>query len=172
MRGSIKTLLACGALIVAGLAPPLLGAAAPAAASVEASASGAGPATDGCSVTVSNITQETLNGHAVVTFTGQAECSSSAAQIYLHTSLYNCWSIQPRESKPFLLADCGYLTNSETITPEVSGVTYTISGTTAAGNGYYAPVFSFVIDGAASGPIYGTPVLCSNGHCANVTYAS
>jgi hypothetical protein len=77
MRGSVKTLLVCGALIAAGL-----GAAAPAAASV------AGSTTDGCSATVSNITQETLNGKAVVTFTGQVECNSSATQIYLHTSLF------------------------------------------------------------------------------------
>jgi disulfide bond formation protein DsbB len=79
MRGSIKTLLVCGALIAAGL-----GAAAPAAASVARSTSVAGSTTDGCSATVSNITWETLDGKAVVTFTGQVECNSSATQIYLH----------------------------------------------------------------------------------------
>ena len=61
MRGSIKALLVCGALIAAGLGAPGLGAAAPAAASV------AGSTTDGCTATVSNITQETLNGKEVVT---------------------------------------------------------------------------------------------------------
>jgi hypothetical protein len=161
MRGSVKTLLVCGALIAAGL-----GAAAPAAASV------AGSTTDGCSATVSNITQETLNGKAVVTFTGQVECNSSATQIYLHTSLFNCWSVQPEESKVFLSANCGNKTNAETYTPEESGVTYTISDETAAVNAYYAPVLSFIINGTASGPIYGTPAHCSNGSCTNVTYAS
>jgi hypothetical protein len=161
MRGSVKTLLVCGALIAAGL-----GAAAPAAASV------AGSTTDGCSATVSNITQETLNGKAVVTFTGQVECNSSATQIYLHTSLFNCWSVQPEESKVFLSANCGNKTNAETYTPEESGVTYTISDETAAVNAYYAPVLSFIINGTASGPIYGTPAHCSNGSCTNVTYES
>jgi hypothetical protein len=161
MRGSVKTLLVCGALIAAGL-----GAAAPAAASV------AGSTTDGCSATVSNITQETLNGKAVVTFTGEVECNSSATQIYLHTSLFNCWSVQPEESKVFLSANCGNKTNAETYTPEESGVTYTISDETAAVNAYYAPVLSFIINGTASGPIYGTPAHCSNGSCTNVTYES
>lgn len=161
MRGSVKTLLVCGALIAAGL-----GAAAPAAASV------AGSTIDGCSATVSNITQETLSGKAVVTFTGQVECNSSATQIYLHTSLFNCWSVQPEESKVFLSANCGNKTNAETYTPEESGVTYTISDESAAVNAYYAPVLSFIINGTASGPIYGTPVHCSNGSCTNVTYAS
>ena len=169
MRGSIKTLLVCGALIAAGL-----GAAAPAAASVARST------IDGCNATVSNITQETLNGKAVVTFTGQVGCNSSATQIYLHTALYNCGSVQPRESHDFLAANCSVNTNAETFTPEQSGVTYTISDARAAVNAYYAPVLSFIIggtasdllDGTASGPIYGTPVLCSNGSCTNVTYAS
>jgi hypothetical protein len=161
MRGSVKTLLVCGALIAAGL-----GAAAPAAASV------AGSTSDGCSVTVSNITQETLNGKAVVTFTGQVECNSSATQIYLHTSLFNCWSVQPKESKIFLSANCGDITNAETYTPEESGVTYKISDETAAVNAYYAPVLSLIINGTASGPIYGTPAHCSNGSCTNVTYES
>jgi hypothetical protein len=127
---------------------------------------------DGCSATVSNITQETLNGKAVVTFTGQVECNSSATQIYLHTSLFNCWSVQPEESKVFLSANCGNKTNAETYTPEESGVTYTISDETAAVNAYYAPVLSFIINGTASGPIYGTPAHCSNGSCTNVTYES
>src|ERR1700752_1521884 len=155
MRGSVKTLLVCGALIAAGL-----GGAAPAAASV------AGSTIDGCSATVSNITQETLNGKAVVTFTGQVECNSSATQIYLHTNLFNCWSVQPRESKPFLLANCANKTNAETFTPEESGVTYTISEEMPAADAYYAPVLSFniggttvsgaITGGTASGPIYGT----------------
>jgi hypothetical protein len=175
MRGLVKTLLVCGALLAAGL-----GAAAPAAASVAGSTSGAGSTIDGCSATVSNITQETLNGKAVVTFTGQVECNSSATQIYLHTALYNCGSVQPQESHDFLAANCGVKTNAETLTPEKSGVTYTISDERATVNAYYAPVLGFIIGGTASdllsgiasGPIYGTPVLCSNGSCTNVTYAS
>jgi hypothetical protein len=144
-----------------------------AAASVAGSPSVAGSTTDGCSVTVSNITQETLNGEAVVTFTGQVECDSSATQIYLHTGLYNCAGVQPRESHDFLEANCGNKTNAETYTPEESRVTYTISDETAAGSGYYAPVLSFIINGTTdSGPIYGTPVHCSNGSCTNTTYAS
>jgi hypothetical protein len=161
MRGSIKALLVCGALIAAGL-----GAAAPAAASA------AGSRTDGCTATVSNITQETLNGKEVVTFTGQVECNSTTVQIYLHTNLYNCWSVQPVQSKNFLAANCSTMTNAETFTPEESGVKYTISDETAAVNAYYAPVLSFIIDGTVSGPIYGTPVHCSNGSCTNVPYAS
>jgi hypothetical protein len=165
MRGSIKALVVCGALIAAGLGAPGLGAAASAAASV------AGSTTDGCTATVSNITQETLNGKEVVTFTGQVECNSATAQIYLHTNLYNCWSVQPVQSKNFLSANCSSKTNAETFTPEESGVTYTISDETAAVNAYYAPVLSFIINGTASGPIYGTPVHCSNGSCTNVPYA-
>jgi hypothetical protein len=177
MRGSTKALLVSGALIAAGL-----GAAAPAAASVAGSGSVAESTIDGCSVTVSNITPETLNGKAVVTFTGQVECNSSATQIYLHTALYNCGSVQPRESHDFLAANCGVRTNAETFAPEESGVTYTISDAEAAADAYYAPVLGFVIGGktvdgvptggTASGAIYGTPVLCSNGSCTNVTYAS
>jgi hypothetical protein len=177
MRGWVMTLLACGALLAAGL-----GTAAPATASVARSSSVAESTIDGCSVTVSNITQETLNGKAVVTFTGQVECNSSATQIYLHTALYNCGSVQPRKSHDFLAANCGVKTNAETFTPEKSGVTYTISDAEAAANAYYAPVLGFVIGGTtvggvptggtASGAIYGTPVLCSNGSCTNVTYAS
>jgi hypothetical protein len=165
MRGSIKTLLMSGALVAAGLGAPGLGTAAPAAASV------AGPATDSCSATVSNITQETLDGKAVVTFTGQVTCDYTTPQIYLHTNLYNCWSVQPEQSKKFLAANCGPKTNAETFTPEDSGVTYTISDETAAADAYYAPVLSFIINGTASGPIYGTPAHCSNGSCTNVTYA-
>jgi hypothetical protein len=177
MRGSIKTLLVCGALIAAGL-----GTAAPAAASVARSTSLAGSTIDGCNATVSNITPETLNGKAVLTFTGQVECNSPATQIFLHTGMFKCGSVQPRESHPFLLANCSANTNAETFTPEESGVTYTISGEGAAADGYHAPVLSFVIGGTtvggvvtggtASGPIYGTPVLCSNGSCTSVTYAS
>jgi hypothetical protein len=143
------------------------------AANVAGSASVAGSTTDGCSATVSNITQETLNGKAVVTFTGQVECNSSATQIYIHTGLSNCGSIQPEESHVFLAANCGITTNAETYTPEESGVTYTISDETRAVNAYYASVLSFIVTGGtASGPIYGTPVHCSNGSCTNVTYAS
>jgi hypothetical protein len=167
MRGSIKTLLVCGALIAAGL-----GAAGPAAASVARSTSVAGSTIDGCSATVSNITQETLGGEAVVTFTAQVECNSSATQIYLHTSLFNCGSIQPEENRIFLLANCGNKTNAETFTPEESGVTYTISDERAAADAYYASILSFSINGTASGPIFGTPAHCSNGSCTNVTYAS
>jgi hypothetical protein len=167
MGGLVKTLLVCGALIAAGL-----GAAAPAAAGVAGSASVAGSTTDGCSATVSNITAETLDGKAVVTFTGQVECTSSATQIYLHTNLFNCWSVQPEQSKNFLSANCGAITNAETYTPEESGVTYTISDQAAAADAYFAPVLSFIINGTASGPIYGTPAHCSNGSCTNVTYAS
>ncbi len=167
MRGSIETLLVCGVLIAAGLGAPGLAAAAPAAASV------AGSTIDGCTSTVSNITRETLNGKAVVTFTGQVECNSSATQIYVHTNLYICGSIQPKENKNFLAANCSPRTNAETFAPEKAGVTYTISDETAAGNGYYAPAVSFILNGTtASGPIYGTPVHCSNGSCTNVTYAS
>jgi hypothetical protein len=182
VRGSIKTLLVCGALLAAGLLAPGLGAAASAAASVAGPASAAGSTTDGCSATVSNITWETLDGKAVVTFTGQVECSSSSTQIYLHTALYNCWSVQPRASHDFLAANCGVKTNAETLTPEESGVTYTISDEMAAANAYYAPVLGFVVGGktvggvptggTASGAIYGTPALCGNGSCTNVTYAS
>ena len=166
MRGSIKTLLVCGALIAAGL-----GTAAPAAASVARSTSVAGSTIDGCNATASNITPETINGKAVVTFTGQVECNSSATQIFLHTGLFNCGSVQPRASHPFLLANCSVNTNAETFTPEESGVTYTISDDAAAADAFYAPVLSFIISGAASGPIYGTPAHCSNGSCTNVTYA-
>jgi hypothetical protein len=177
MRGSIKTLLVSGALIAAGL-----GAATPAAASAAGSSKVAESTIDGCSVTASNITPETLNGKAVVTFTGQVECNSAATQIYLHTALYNCGSVQPQESHDFLAANCGNKTNAETFTPEESGVTYTISDEAAAADAYYAPVLGFVIGGktidgvptggTASGAIYGTPVLCSDGSCTNVTYAS
>lgn len=167
MRGSVRTLLVCGALIAAGL-----GAASPAAASVAGSTSVAASTIDGCNATVSNITQETLNGKAVVTFTGQIECSSSAPQIYLHTALYNCWSVQPRESHNFLAANCSPLTNAETYSPEKSGVTYTISDETAADDAYYAPVLSFIINGTASGPVFGTPVHCTSDTCINVTYGS
>jgi len=176
VRGSIKTLLVCGALIAAGL-----GTAAPAAASVARSTSVAGSTIDGCNATASNITPEMINGKAVVTFTGQVECNSSATQIFLHTGLFNCGSVQPRASHPFLLANCSVNTNAETFTPEESGVTYTISDARPTVNAYYAPVLSFVIGGTAvggvvtggtaSGPIFGTPVLCSNGSCTNVTYA-
>jgi hypothetical protein len=166
MRGSVKTLLVCGAVLAAGL-----GAAAPAAASASGSTSVAGSTVDGCSATVSNITWETLDGKAVVTYTGQVECNSSATQIYLHASLFNCWSVQPEASKNFLAGNCGNITNSETYTPEESGVTYTISDETAADNAYYAPVLSFIKNGTASGPIYGTPAHCSSGSCTNVAYA-
>jgi hypothetical protein len=177
MRGSVKILLVYGAVLAAGLGAAGLGAAglgvaAPAAASVAGSATVAGSTTDGCSATVSNITWKTLDGKAVVTFTGQVECSTSATQIYLHTNLFNCWSVQPEQSKNFLSANCGGITNAETYTPEESGVTYTISDETAAADAYYAPVLSFIINGTASGPNYGTPAHCSNGSCTNVTYAS
>jgi hypothetical protein len=170
MRGLVKTLLVCGALIAAGL-----GAAAPASASVTGSTS---VTLDGCTATVSNITQETLNGKAVVTFTGQVECSSPATSIYVQTNLINCGSLRPRESTDFLAANCWGKSNAETYTPEESGVTYTISDEAAAADAYYAPVLAFVIGGTvgdpilggtASGSIYGTPVLCSNGSCTNVT---
>jgi hypothetical protein len=167
MRGSVWALLVCGALISAGL-----GAAAPAAASAAGPASLAGSTVDGCSATVSNITQQTLDGKAVVTFTGQVECASSAPQIFIHTNLFNCWSVHPEQSKIFLSANCGGITNAETYTPEESGVTYTISDETAAVDAYYAPILSFIINGTASGPIFGTPAHCSNGSCTNVTYAS
>jgi len=77
-----------------------------------------------------------------------------------------------RVSHNFLSANCGNTTNSETYTPEETGVTYTISDETAAADAYYAPVLSFIINGTASGPIYGTPAHCSNGSCTNVTYAN
>jgi hypothetical protein len=177
MRGLVKILLVCGALIAAGLS-----AAAPAAASVAGSTAVAGSTIDGCTATVSNITQETLNGKAVVTFTGQVECNSSATQIYLHTALHNCGSLQPEESHDFLVANCRTKTNAETFTPEKSGVTYTISDEAAAADAYYAAVLGLAIGGTtvggvptgatASGTIYGTPAHCSNGSCTNVTYAS
>jgi hypothetical protein len=177
VRGSIKALLVCGALLAAGL-----GAAAPAAASVARASSVAASTIDGCSVTVSNITPETLNGKAVVTVTAQVDCSSSTTQIYLHTAMYNCGSVQPQASHDFLAANCRVKTNAETFTPEESGVTYTITDSETAANAYYAAVFGFVIGGqtvdgvptggTASGAIYATPVLCTDGSCTNVTYAS
>lgn len=131
-----------------------------------------GSTTDGCSATVSNITRQTLDGKAVVTFTGQVECNVSATQIYLHTSLFNCGSVQPEESKVFLSANCGNITNSETYVPEDYGGKYTISDESAAADAYYAPILSFIENGIASGPNFGTPAHCSNGSCTNVPYAS
>jgi hypothetical protein len=128
--------------------------------------------TASCSATVGHIASGTLNGKAVVTFTGQVSCNSNAAQIYVHTNIFACGSVQPKESHKFLLANCGNKTNAETYAPEKAGVTYTISDETAAADGYFAPVLSFNINGIASGPVFGTPVLCSNGSCTNVTYAS
>lgn len=171
MRGWVKALLVCGALLAAWLGAAGLGAAAPAVASVAGSTSAAAATTDGCSATVSNITRETLDGKATVTFTGQVECNSSATQIYLHTTIYNCGSVQPEAIKLFLAGNCSNKTNSATYTPENSGVTYTISDEAAAVEAYYAPVLSFIVDGTASGPIYGTPVHCTNDSCTNVTYA-
>jgi hypothetical protein len=78
-----------------------------------------------------------------------------------------------KDDHVFLSANCDNTTNAETYTPEKSRVTYTISDETRAANAYYAPVLSFVENGStASGPIYGTPVHCGNGSCANVAYAS
>jgi hypothetical protein len=179
MRGWVKTLLMCGALLAAGLAAAGLGAAAPAAASVVGSTGVVVTTIDGCTVTVSNVTPETLNGKAVVTFTGQVECSSSATRIYLQAVLDNCGSLRPLDTNNFLAANCNNRTIEETLTPEESGVTYTISDQAAAANAYYAPVMVFSLNGAAGDPklgatgggeVYGTPVLCSNGSCTNVTY--
>jgi hypothetical protein len=172
MLRSLNALVACGALIATGLGVAGLSTSAPAAASVVAATSAVGATTDGCSATVSTMTWGTLDGKAVVTFTGQVECASSAPQIYLHTALYNCGSVQPQESHDFLAANCSLKTNAETFTPEESGVTYTISDEAAARDADYAPVLSFIINGTASGAIYGTPAHCSSGSCTNITYAS
>src|SRR5579875_331000 len=126
---------------------------------------------DGYSTTTSDITWQTVNGKAVVTFTGQIECHASAPQLFLHTSLFNCGSQQPEESKVWLSANCGDITNSETFTPEQGGMTYTITDQSAAGTAYYAPLLNFTRNGTASGPIYGTPAHCSSGSCTNVMYA-
>jgi hypothetical protein len=72
MRGSVTTLLVCGALTADGIGALGLGAAGPAAASVAGSTGVAGATTDGCGAIVSNITRETLDGKAVVTFTGKS----------------------------------------------------------------------------------------------------
>jgi hypothetical protein len=168
MRGSIKALLVCGALIAAGLA-----AAAPAAASSAAS-SAAGPAasaSDSCTHVVENIHWGTINGQASVTFAGQVECNFSAPTILLHTSLFFCGSQQPENNKGWLLADCQNMTNNQTYAPEESGVTYTLSSPAstevATKAGYYAAILSFTTDNTSSGPLFGTPAHCSSGSKAN-----
>ncbi|GIH15467.1 hypothetical protein [Rugosimonospora africana] len=166
MRRSIAAFAAFGA-VVAGV-----GVATPASASATGSTSVAGFTADGCSAIMSGITRETVDGKAVVTFTGQVSCSSPATQIRLQTTIFNCWNLQPKAKRPWLLANCGYLSSAETFTPVQPGVTYTISSAlSAAVDAYYAPQMSFNINGTtASGPDFGTPVLCSNGSCTNTTY--
>jgi hypothetical protein len=172
MRGSVKTLLVCGALLSAGLGAPVLGAAAPA-------ASAAVSASPSCTPTPNDIHWGTVNGQASVTFTGQVECNYSAPSIFLHTSLFFCGSQQPKDNKNWLLADCQDMTNNQTFTPEESGVTYMISSpspTEAASQaGYYGSIMNFSIDNTASGPVFGTPAHCSSGTegktCTNVAPA-
>jgi hypothetical protein len=161
MRGSVRTLLVCGALIAAGLGAPGLGAATPA-------ASAAVSAGHSCTPTVNDIHWGTVNGQASVTFIGQVECNSTAESIFLHTVLYFCGNQQPEDNKIWLAANCQPDTNSRTVTPEESGVTYTLSSPapteTATRTGYYASVLSFIIgNGSSSGPFFGIPVQCSSG---------
>jgi hypothetical protein len=172
MRGSIKALLVCGALIAGGM-----GAAAPAAASTAA-----GPAVSAsgsCTPAVGNIHWGTVNGQASVTFAGQVECNFSAQSIYLHTSLFFCGAQRPKDNKNWLVADCQNMTNNQTFTPEESGVTYMLSSPSpteiATQAGYYASILSFIIDNTGSGPFFGTPAHCSSGPegstCTNVAPA-
>ena len=172
MRGSVKTLLLCGALVTAGLGAPVLGAAAPAAnAAVSASPS--------CTPTPNNIRWGTVNGQASVTFAGQVECNFPAPSILLHTSLFFCGAQRPKDNKNWLLADCQDMTNSQTFTPEESGVTYMLSSPSlteiATQAGYYASILNFSIDNTGSGPFFGTPAHCSSGlegnTCTNVAPA-
>ena len=162
MLGSVKVLLACGALIAAGL-----GAAAPAAASA------AVPATDSCTVTVNDIQGGTVNGQASVTFMGQVECNYSTTSIELHTVLYFCGSQQPEANKTWLTANCQLDTNMQTYTPEESGVTYTLSSPapteTATRTGYYASELNYLIGDSNHGPNYGAPAYCSGGSGATAT---
>lgn len=167
--GRIAVLLAlAGAVTAVTAVTALTGTAALAATAAPNSVAAA--TTGGCNATVGNITQETLNGKAVVTFTGQVKCNSNAPQIRIQTNIFSCGSVQPKANHKFLLANCGNKTNAETFTPQKAGVTYTISEDVAAGDGYFAAQLSFN-NGTASGPIFGTPVNCSNGTCVDVTYA-
>lgn len=167
MRRSIAALAVSGALMATGLAT-----AAPAA-GVTGTSSTAGFTANGCTATMSDIGRVTVNGKAVLRFTGKVTCGSAATQILLHTTLFSCDGLRPKATKHWLLADCGYLTSAETFTPVRPGVTYPIaSGDVPAADGYYAPVMNFNVDGAASGPDFGTPVLCANGTCTNTTYLS
>lgn len=172
MRGSVKTLLVCGALITAGLGAPVLGAAAPA-------ASAAVSASPSCTPTPNNIHWGTVNGQASVTFAGQVECNSPTPSILLHTSLFFCGTQRPKDNKNWLLADCQDMTNSQTFTPEESGVTYMLSSPSpteiATQTGYYASILNFTIDNTSSGPFFGVPAHCSSGTegntCTNVAPA-
>jgi len=161
MRGSVRTLLVCGALIAPGLGAPGLGAAAPAAASAAVSAG------HSCTPTVNDIHWGTVNGHASVTFTGQVECNSTTESIFLHTVLYFCGSQKPENNKTWLIANCQADTNSQTVTPEESGVTYTLASPapteTATRTGYYASLLNFVVGNTNSGPFFGVPAHCSSG---------
>lgn len=163
-----RTLTLSAAMVLA----TVLGAAAPASAGATGSASTPGFTAGGCTATISDITRVTVDGAAVVRFTGQVQCGVPGTQILLHTNLFNCGDLQPKARKPWLLANCGNLTSAETFTPEGTGVTYTISSADyPASDAYYAPVLSFNLDGTTpSGPDFGTPVLCGTDSCANTTY--
>jgi hypothetical protein len=175
MRGPIKALLVCGALITPALGAAGLATAAPA-------ASAAVPASDSCTPTVSDIDWGTINGRATIMFTGQVVCNFSDTSIYVHGVLFACGGQRPEENKDADLADCGYGTNDQTLTPQEAGVTYSItvpaSTEVFTGAGYYAPMFNFTNRGGnnVGTTTFGTPAHCTSGSaghtCTNTTYAS
>jgi hypothetical protein len=191
MRGLIKTLLVCGALIATALATAGPATAGPATAGpATAGPATAGPTTavlasaaaatsDSCSPTVSNIHWGTVAGRATIMFTGQVVCNFSDASIYVHGVLFACGGQRPEENKDADLADCGYGTNDQTLTPQEAGVMYSVtvpaSSEVFTGAGYYAPMFNFTNDGGnnVGTTTFGTPAYCtSGGTCKNTTYAS
>jgi hypothetical protein len=169
MRGSMKALLVCGALVTAAF-----GAAGLASAALAPSAAVAQSAS--CIPTVSNIDWGRIDGRATIMFTAQVECNYGAPSIYLHTVIYNCGGQRPEDNRKFLLANCAYGTNDQTFTPVEGGVTYTLTGPgstevfTAPGN--YASQFSFIINGSDNGPFFGTPAKCGSSSCTNIQPAS
>ncbi len=180
MRGLIKALLVCGALIAPALAAgPATAGAATAGAAMARPASAVAATSDSCSSTVSNIQWGTVAGRATIMFTGQVVCNFSDASIYVHGVLFACGGQRPEENKDADLADCGYGTNDQTLTPQKAGVTYSItvpaSSEVFTGAGYYAPMFNFTNDGGnnVGTTTFGTPAYCtSGGTCKNTTYAS
>jgi hypothetical protein len=174
MRGPIKALLVCGALIT-----PAFGVAG---VTVAPAASAAAATSDSCSPTASDIHWGTVNGRATIMFTGQVECNFSGTSILVHVTLFACGSQQPKEKKGWLLADCGYGTNDQTFTPQEAGVTYSISAPASTevftGSGYYASLFNFTNNGGTNvgTSVFGTPAHCTSGSagdtCTNTTYAS